>query len=82
MLVVFSKKYITLSESSTLTRSILFQHPTSYSEGEMEEVVVFALLCLFAMGRAGEYIATRYDRILCLLEEGGGRDDDGFDDDK
>ncbi len=44
----------------------------------MEEVVVFALLGLFAMGRAGEYLASRYDRTLSLLEEGGGRDEGDF----
>jgi hypothetical protein len=34
----------------------------------MEEVVVCALLCLFAMNRARDYLEDRYDRILSLLE--------------
>jgi hypothetical protein len=34
----------------------------------MEEVVVCALLCLFAISRVRDYLEERYDRILSLLE--------------
>ena len=34
----------------------------------MEEVVVCALLCLFAINRARDYLVDRYVRMLSLLE--------------
>ena len=51
-----------------VTSKITYRISNTIYTYNMEEVVVCALICLFAMNRARDYLEDRYDRILSLLE--------------